>query len=906
MGKIMSSNLKIDSQILDIDKLIYNSIEIIDKNERGFISQIILSNLRNFVEHIMLKVYSNGNDINNSYENICEARNFVRKRGDLKLLWRFHDFLEIVASHYTLDEENSERLMLKYYEHLVRIKKFLKLNYSIDVLKNLWKFPLNADKNLEEYHNKIAIKLNNVSLIDLNSSYNDRYYIQKVKPFFIDEDIYYEVTFTPSTGNSSKFERNIAFTTHEISSFYSVKLFIVNESIEILGKTMPIFLITNWETSIRPCELNNFSSILGPKLNINRNHIEYQNMMRYLTVTGLNLVEITNFDDDLFQIIKEKIVDKSNNGSFFDYLEESRRLIINRKPGYNILKYLLYHLNNAIIRNQLDVSNSKLTNLNLSNKCIPFEQMPFNSSLINHNPRLIDLFNCIDSKDREHELLARKIRNKCESDGQLYTELKEVSNFGNVSDLILKHNNTLWFGHISRQLKIFKDNIYIKEYEDDTIFIIEKLIQLSKLGVDNYHNYTSSWINSKVHIIDCEEKKKSLIQMFRNSTVTLIYGSAGTGKSYLINHVSHLFADKSKLYLANTNPAVDNLKRKITASNGRFSTIAKFLNKQNKNNIYDILFIDECSTVSNKEMREILEKATFKLLVLVGDVYQIESIRFGNWFNIAQSFIPETSVFELTYPHRTKNTDLLELWKRVRDIDDSILELIAKKKYSTNLNESILDCTEDDEIILCLNYDGLYGINNINRFLQESNSNLSYYWGIQLFKVNDPILFNETERFAPLIYNNMKGKIIKIDILKDKIQFDIELDKVIIGIDTFEYDFKLVGNSKNGNSIIRFIVNKNGSTDEDETTSSSSIIPFQVAYAVSIHKAQGLEYNSVKLVITDEVDELITHNIFYTAITRTKNKLKIYWSPEVEKRILSSIKPKNNNKDVALLKISIK
>ena len=49
-----------------------------------------------------------------------------------------------------------------------------------------------------------------------------------------------------------------------------------------------------------------------------------------------------------------------------------------------------------------------------------------------------------------------------------------------------------------------------------------------------------------------------------------------------------------------------------------------------------------------------------------------------------------------------------------------------------------------------------------------------------------------------------------------------------------------------------------------------AIVPFQVAYAVSIHKAQGLEYKSVKIVITNDVEELITHNIFYTAITRAK------------------------------------
>ncbi len=70
---------------------------------------------------------------------------------------------------------------------------------------------------------------------------------------------------------------------------------------------------------------------------------------------------------------------------------------------------------------------------------------------------------------------------------------------------------------------------------------------------------------------------------------------------------------------------------------------------------------------------------------------------------------------------------------------------------------------------------------------------------------------------------------------------------------------------------------------------------------MSIHKAQGLEYNSVKIVITNEVEELITHNIFYTAITRAKEKLRIYWTPETEKKILESLVLKNYRRDAALL-----
>ena len=60
-----------------------------------------------------------------------------------------------------------------------------------------------------------------------------------------------------------------------------------------------------------------------------------------------------------------------------------------------------------------------------------------------------------------------------------------------------------------------------------------------------------------------------------------------------------------------------------------------------------------------------------------------------------------------------------------------------------------------------------------------------------------------------------------------------------------------------------------------------------------------MEYDSVKVVVTDEIEEMITHNIFYTAITRAKKELKIYWTPEKEKKVLSSLTKRNNGKDAS-------
>lgn len=131
--------------------------------------------------------------------------------------------------------------------------------------------------------------------------------------------------------------------------------------------------------------------------------------------------------------------------------------------------------------------------------------------------------------------------------------------------------------------------------------------------------------------------------------------------------------------------------------------------------------------------------------------------------------------------------------------------------------------------------------------------------------------------------------------------FEIELEDSINEIDAWGYDFELIGESEKGNSIISFSINRYRSMDEDDEDDDSTLVPFQVAYAVSIHKAQGLEYDSVKIVITNETEEQITHNIFYTAITRAKNKLKIYWSPETEKSVLERLELKNYNKDAYLL-----
>lgn len=895
--------LRIDKAIHDTNSAICDNIFQLSSADRGLLSQNILSQIRNFVEYVAIKAYSNGQDVDpNDYSLNVAALKDMQRRGDLRFLYKFHEMLQKSVSHYTVDKDGSERLMLKYYEHLLKIKLYLKRTFNLDVLENISAFPLNTDTELSDYYEKIAERIEFPSEFSYPVTYNDRYYVQKVKPFFANQKIYYEVTFTAANANVSKFNRVIAFTQHEIVDNYAVKFWIHNDIIRVLDKDMAILVIDDYEVSIRPCEWDNLSEIFGSRVKHSTNSNEYKELMRYLSTVKMTLTELVSSDQEYYDFIKDKITEHAQTVKIFELLDQCRDIIIDNKPGANVLRYLLHKMNNRVIKWQLwSEQCDGLSNLYLSYSCIPFDCMPYCTSLRQHNPKIYDLFESIPASGHEHELFDRYIKNSTEIEGHLFTKKDEIEGFDDIDGLIEKFNSSLYYKHTGRRIEEYRKHLYIRSYVEDSTAIIKKLQELASSGVSQYTASVDSWISRETYMIDDGGKKEAIRQMFVNSHVALIYGSAGTGKSTLIKHISNFWADKDKIFLANTHPAVDNMRRKVTAGNSEYNTIAKFLSKRNTHTDCDILFIDECSTVSNDDMRRVLEKANFKLLVLVGDIYQIESIYFGNWFSIAQKFVPKTSIFELTHPYRTTNNNLLTVWDRVRKLDDAILEPLVKNGYVARLDESIFEHSEDDEIILCLNYDGLYGINNINRFLQNTNPNERVVWGINTYKVGDPILFNESDIFSPLIHNNSKGKIVDIRPEEQKIWFDIELDESINEIDAGGYDFKLLGQSETGNSIISFSVNKYRNTDEDDEDNDSTVVPFQVAYAVSIHKAQGLEYDSVKIVIINETEERITHSIFYTAITRAKNRLKIYWSPETEQSVLERLEVKNSTKDAHLL-----
>ena len=904
------------------EKEIMKASEAIDKallsttrENRGEVAFRILSIVRNLNDHIADKIWKDMRP-----HQRMDINKVASKFGNLppyQFIARFDKFLRASVSHFTPSEEGAERLMLKYYRFILQLKKALYDRYGIVIINNIDSFLEDLDEQTKDYYYKVAqqIELNKT----MPDSHNfDNYYVDKIKPFFVNHEIYYEVVLEPANEKPSKFNRITAFTKCDITTNYCVALSFSDGVIEVFNTHFPITIINDWHVSIRPCEINNFSNLLNINLSISRGNNEYKALMNYLEKNQISLVDILDYEDFDYNMVKRMITSttKNHHSYIFDVLDKCRSLCISCCDGRNLLRFLLHRMNNRVIKDQLPYSHEKsYAGLNISAKCMPFDRHPYAFNPKKHISNLFDLLDCIPVSGYKQDLLARYIEKNTNQNAILFTPIEELYMFGSpdeIKQLIQQYNISLYSGfRPSCELGIYKDCVYLKGSEVTTLKIIQRLQTLTNSFMDFSDRFSTNSVTTLKTLPERERlddiaKETILVSMFSKSKVHLIYGAAGTGKTTLINHISKLMSGKRKVYLAKTNPAVENLRRKVTCCDiyDEFITIDRFTkNSWYENRSYDLIVVDECSTVKNDEIINILNRDD-AVYVLVGDTYQIEAIGFGNWFSICKNIVPDYCFHDLTTPHRSPDEAIQKVWDEVRNMDDDnvVLEKMVRSDYSHSIDNDIFDRKATDEIILCLNYNGLYGLNNINRLLQLNNPNPAIDIGVWRFKVGDPILFNDSGRFD-ILYNNLKGKIVD---LKDNgtyvyfvVDVEIELrERDILFCDGLDFIESSEGRTQIGFNISR---TKPYSSDEEQTTN-EHIVPFQIAYAVSIHKAQGLEYDSVKIVIADETEEQITHNIFYTAITRTRKYLTIYWSPEVCNRVLARIRPTNYKKDFYLLK----
>lgn len=685
----------IEKSIYNIDSKICGIIDdyrVLQEPQK--VADYVIQFLRTYLEHIAARIYAyeNPNEqvpIRGKDKWYTQYMKQLKESNEYGYIWRMHHSLQISTSHYVPAEDGAIRLMDGYLPQLYHLRDQMRDKFGLLLLSNFEDYPQEKSCELDSYYEKIYIALKAIDLEDSKEHTNDRYYITRKKYRTVNGKGFFEYTLSYAQEEITKFDRFVAYSFNDIPDNYSIQCDFYQSNIDFNGVGIDIKCLIAWNVAIRPCELEKLARICGYDIVVKSDNLYYKALMKFLSRTGMNLLDILLADNEEYEI-------------------------------------------------------------------------------------------------------------------------------------------------------------YMQEIDDDN-------------------------------------KRKIVANIYMNSKLGMIYGAAGTGKTRVAEYIAKIFEDKNILLLANTNAAKNNLERRIKSSCDCY-TVYDYLKNGYSWKKYDLVILDECSTVCNEDVLNLFEKCNAEAYLLIGDIYQIEAIKFGNWFNFARYFVDKKSVYELVTPYRAKDKSiLLDMWTCVRNFDENMFERLLANGFISTLNESIFE-RDDDEIVLCLGYDGLYGVNNINRYMQKINPSKPIEWGNWTYKVGDKVLFNESRRFGNVLYNNLKGSILSIDKKTDEIVFQILVDKIISERDVLFSDIKLIDCDCEGKSIVEFSVKRRVERDSDSDYS-EQIVPFQIAYAVSIHKAQGLEYKSVKVVITEDIDEKISHNIFYTAITRTTDKLKIYMSKETQKKL---------------------
>lgn len=906
--RLLPQNIERIRELLNYVDIIEKNIYNIDSKICGIIddykvlrdsqkvADYVIQFLRTYLETIAARIYAYENPdkptpIRGKDKWYTQYIKALKETNEYGYIWMFHHSLQIVTSHYVPAEDGAVRFMEGHINLLYQLRNHMREMFGLNLMENLEDYPQERNEELNPYYRKIYNSLREIQVEESAEHTKDRYYIMRKKYRFVDGRGFFEYTLAYAQEEITKFDRFVVYSFSDIPDNYSIQCDFAHTSVDFNGIDIDIKCLVAWTVSIRPCELEKIAAIAGYEVTVRSYNTFYRAMMKFLSKKGMNLLDILLADENDYDIYSEQ-VQIGQTSKFAEVFNKLRDIIINDKSGCNIIRYLISFLRNDVIRDQLaDCPNNRLSYLYLKNEAIPFDEMPYAPSLYKHNVTTSRLHRCLDIDDFEHQYLSAIVNSEAYDSNTLYVAIDEKSlDYYLYEKDIFNKNLYKSEKQQLRRIESFFNYLYVKNYFELTKAIIGKLQQYTSEGVRDYLQ-TINEKSEAIEKIDDNEKKKIVSNIFKHSRLGMIYGAAGTGKTKVAEHIAQIFDDKNILLLANTNAAKNNLQDRINAFCDCY-TVHDYIKNKNSNKIYDIVIVDECSTICNEDILQLLEKCNSEAYLLLGDIHQIEAIKFGNWFNFARYFIEKNSVYELSTPYRAKNNNtLLDMWSYVRHYDENMFERLQANGYISILDESIFEKTED-EIILCLGYDGLYGVNNINRYMQKVNPSNPIEWGNWVYKVGDKVLFNDNKRFGGVLYNNLKGTIVAIDRKAEEIVFQIQIDKKISDRAIFYTDLKLHDCACEGKSIVEFSVKKRIEKDSD-TDYSEQVVPFQIAYAVSIHKAQGLEYKSVKVVITEDVDEQISHNIFYTAITRTTDKLKIYLSKETQKKLATKFVESN-------------
>ena len=369
----------------------------------------------------------------------------------------------------------------------------------------------------------------------------------------------------------------------------------------------------------------------------------------------------------------------------------------------------------------------------------------------------------------------------------------------------------------------------------------------------------------------------------------IITGGPGTGKTTIIKAILELYKDINKYghkemidKIALLAPTGRAAKRMSEATLYPASTIHRFLKWNKENDTFQIneynksdvefVLIDEASMIDTYLFSNLLKGLSVRTkIIIVGDYHQLPSVG------------PGQVLSDLINSKMLQTVELKELYRQGQDSNILTLaysiqnDYLKKEIFNVEDDLTFIECSSDEVIdniediastykdlsykdfqILAPMYKTLNGIDNINNRLQNilNKKNINkkeISVGEVTYREGDKVI-QLTNMPDDNVYNGDIGIIEKINIKPREIHINFD-----------------------GN-IVRY--------------TPSNFNKFKLAYAISIHKSQGSEFDIVVIPIVNSFKKMLYKKLIYTGVTRSKKKLYIIGEYN---SLLMAIKNTNND-----------
>ena len=370
------------------------------------------------------------------------------------------------------------------------------------------------------------------------------------------------------------------------------------------------------------------------------------------------------------------------------------------------------------------------------------------------------------------------------------------------------------------------------------------------------------------------KKQKEALFYFLKSSVMILTGGPGTGKSTIVHALLKIY---TSLYpedrIGLVAPTGRAAKRLTELTGIEACTIHRLLKWDlhtntfaiNKTNPLDInvLIIDEFSMVDCLLLSKLFDAGrNIDKILFIGDYYQLPSVAPGNvlkdlieagvkTIELDEIFrqAKDSGIIQLAHHIINNEIDDIDLFSQYQDINFfPMLNYDVIKNVKTIVNKALEEGYDTSDIqVLAPMYHGVAGIDALNDALQDVFNPKdqcvdSYKIGRIEYRIGDKIL-QLKNRVDDNVFNGDIG--ILIDICR-KDNFEYLQDTLIVDFDGNIVEYT----SQNFNTIT-------------------------LAYCMSIHKSQGNEFKIVIMPVLSDYYIMLRRNLLYTAITRAKQSLFI-------------------------------